>query len=104
LNLGYRDIGALAEVVTLAQRRGEDIGAVDVLDRYARWRRFDTMTLAVGTDVINKLFSNDNPILRAARDFGMGAVQSMPGLRRGFIRQAAGLTGDLPQLLRGRPL
>ena len=104
LNLGYRDIGALAEVVTLAQRRGEDIGAVDVLDRYARWRRFDTMTLAVGTDVINKLFSNDNPILRAARDLGMGAVQSMPGLRRSFIRQAAGLTGDLPQLMTGRPL
>lgn len=104
LNLGYRDIGALAEVLTLAQRRGEDIGAQDVLERYARWRRFDTMTLAVGTDVINKLFSNDNPLLRAARDIGMGAVQALPGLRRRFIREAAGLTGEVPQLLTGRPL
>jgi 2-octaprenyl-6-methoxyphenol hydroxylase len=104
LNLGYRDIGALTEVLTLAQRRGEDIGASDVLARYGRWRRFDTMTLAVGTDLINKLFSNDNPLLRAARDLGMGAVQSLPGLRRRFIREAAGLTGDMPVLMTGRPL
>ncbi|MGC9369095.1 MAG: UbiH/UbiF/VisC/COQ6 family ubiquinone biosynthesis hydroxylase [Paracoccaceae bacterium] len=104
LNLGLRDVGALAEVVVKAHRRGEDIGAIDVLERYQRWRRWDTATLAAATDAFNKLFSNDNPLLRAARDLGMGVVNAMPGLRRRFIREAAGLGGDLPRLMTGRPL
>jgi 2-octaprenyl-6-methoxyphenol hydroxylase len=104
LNLGLRDVGALAQVLIEAQRRGEDIGAVDVLERYQRWRRFDATTLALGMDAVNRLFSNDNPILRAARDVGLGVVNAMPGLRRGFIRQAAGLTGDLPKLLAGQQI
>lgn len=104
LNLGLRDVAALAEVVVDAHRRGEDIGAPDVLARYGRWRRWDTATLAIGTDLVNRLFSNDNPLLRAARDLGMGAVNALPGLRRGFIREAAGLTGDVPRLLRGEAL
>ncbi|RFU13050.1 2-octaprenyl-6-methoxyphenyl hydroxylase [Rhodobacteraceae bacterium W635] len=104
LNLGLRDVGALAEVLADAKRRGEDFAAIDVLDRYQGWRRFDTATLAASTDLINRLFSNDNPLLRAARDLGMGAVNAMPGLRRGFIREAAGLTGDVPRLLQGKPL
>ncbi len=104
LNLGFRDVGALAEVLTLAARRGEDIGAPDVLERYQRWRRFDTATLALATDTFNRLFSNDNPILRAGRDLGMGLVNALPGLRRRFIREAAGLSGDVPKLLRGQPI
>ena len=104
LNAGLRDVGALAEVLTLAGRRGEDIGSVLVLERYQEWRRFDTAALAMATDVFNKLFSNDNPILRLGRDIGMGIVGSLPGLRRGFVREAAGLTGDLPKLLQGRPI
>ena len=104
LNLGLRDVGALAEVLTLARRRGEEIGAPDVLDRYQRWRRFDTAAMALATDGFNRLFSNDNPLLRGLRDLGMGAVNAMPGLRRAFIRQAAGLTGDVPKLLTGRPV
>lgn len=104
LNLGFRDVGALAEVLVDAVRRGEDIGALDVLERYQRWRRFDATALALGMDTVNRLFSNDNPVLRAARDFGMGVVGTLPGLRRGFIRQAAGLTGDVPKLLAGKPL
>jgi len=104
LNLGLRDVGALAEVLADAKRRGEDIAAIDVLERYQQWRRFDTATLAASTDLINKLFSNDNPLLRAARDLGMGVVNAMPGLRRGFIREAAGLTGEVPRLLQGKPL
>jgi len=100
LNAGLRDVGALAEVITHALRRGEDYGASDVLARYEQWRRFDTTTLAITTDLTNRLFSNDNPILRAARDIGMGALNAMPGLRRSFIREAAGLTGDLPELMR----
>ncbi len=104
LNLGLRDVGALAQVLIEAQRRGEDIGAVDVLERYQRWRRFDATALALGMDMVNRLFSNDNPILRATRDLGLGLVNAMPGLRRRFIRQAAGLTGDLPKLLAGQQI
>ncbi|SDX47935.1 2-octaprenyl-6-methoxyphenol hydroxylase [Ruegeria halocynthiae] len=104
LNAGLRDVGALAEVLTLAGRRGEDIGSSLVLERYQKWRRFDTASLAMATDVFNRLFSNDNPLLRMSRDIGMGIVGSLPGLRRGFVREAAGLTGDLPKLLQGRPI
>ena len=101
LNLGLRDVGALAEVLILARRRGEDIGAADVLERYQAWRRFDVTALALGMDGVNRLFSNDNPVLRGVRDLGLGLVNAWPGLRRGFIRQAAGLTGDVPRLLQG---
>ncbi len=104
LNLGLRDVGALAEVLVDARRRGEDIGAVDVLARYQQWRRFDTTALALGMDAVNRLFSNDSAILRPLRDIGMGVVTAMPALRRAFMRQAAGLSGDLPRLLRGQPL
>jgi len=101
LNAGLRDVAALAQVLGESTRRGEDIAAPDVLARYQQWRRFDTATLALATDLTNRLFSNDNPLLRVARDLGMGAVSHMPGLRRGFIREAAGLTGDLPELMKG---
>jgi 2-octaprenyl-6-methoxyphenol hydroxylase len=101
LNAGLRDVAALAEVLTEARERGEDIASPQVLARYQQWRRFDTATLALATDTFNKLFSNDNPLLRTVRDIGMGAVNAMPGLRRGFIREAAGLTGDLPRSMRG---
>nr|WP_084667947.1 UbiH/UbiF/VisC/COQ6 family ubiquinone biosynthesis hydroxylase [Nioella nitratireducens] len=104
LNLGLRDVGALADVLADAKRRGENIGAIDVLERYQQWRRFDTATLAASTDLINKLFSNDNPILRLGRDLGMGLINAVPAARRSFIREAAGLTGDLPRLLQGKPL
>ena len=104
LNAGLRDVAALAETLTLAARRGEDIGSEQVLARYQQWRRFDTATLALATDAFNRLFSNDNPLLRAARDVGMGVVNALPGLRRGFIREAAGLTGDLPKLMQGKPI
>ncbi|WP_136636186.1 FAD-dependent monooxygenase [Pseudooceanicola onchidii] len=100
LNAGLRDIGALAQVLSEARARGEDIGALTVLRRYQEWRRFDTASLALATDMSNKLFSSDNPLLRAARDIGMGAINAMPRLRRTFIREAAGLTGDLPDLMR----
>ncbi|MFW8635910.1 FAD-dependent monooxygenase [Cribrihabitans pelagius] len=104
LNAGLRDVAALAEVVTEAARRGEDIGSELVLARYQQWRRFDTATLAAATDMFNRLFSNDNPLLRLGRDIGMGLAQAVPGLRRGFVREAAGLTGDLPRLLKGQAI
>jgi 2-octaprenyl-6-methoxyphenol hydroxylase len=104
LNAGMRDVAALAEVIADAQRRGQDIGSVTVLDQYQVWRRFDNTALALATDSFNRLFSNDNPLLRLARDIGMAAINAMPGARRGFIREAAGLTGDLPRLMQGEAL
>ncbi|WP_254796832.1 FAD-dependent monooxygenase [Sulfitobacter albidus] len=104
LNAGLRDIAALCEVIADATRRGEDFAAPQVLERYQDWRRFDNATLALATDTFNRMFSNDNPLIRAARDIGMGAINALPGLRRGFMREAAGLTGELPRLLRGQPL
>ena len=104
LNLGLRDVGALAQVLVEGLRRGEDIGSSLVLERYESWRRFDTTALALGMDGINRLFSNDNPVLRGVRDLGLGLVDAMPGLRRGFIRQAAGLSGPLPRLMAGQTL
>ncbi|MGR3579522.1 MAG: FAD-dependent monooxygenase, partial [Sagittula sp.] len=101
LNAGLRDVAALAHVLSHANARGEDIASEPVLARYQSWRRFDTASLAASTDLFNRLFSNDNPLLRLARDAGMAAVNAVPGLRRGIIREAAGLTGDLPDLMRG---
>lgn len=104
LNLGLRDVGALAEVLAGAARRGEDIGSPVTLEEYQRWRRFDSTALALGMDAVNRLFSNDNPLLRLGRDLGLGLVNALPGLRRRFIRQAAGLEGELPRLLQGKPV
>jgi 2-octaprenyl-6-methoxyphenol hydroxylase len=104
LNLGLRDVAALAEVLILARRRGEEPGSPAALEEYQRWRRFDSTALALGMDSVNRLFSSDNPLLRLGRDLGMGVVNALPSLRRGFIRQAAGLTGELPKLLTGRQI
>ena len=105
LNLGLRDVAALAQVLVEATRRGEDIGSELVLQRYQSWRRFDATALALGMDGVNRLFATDNPVVSAVRGLGMGMVTAMPALRRGFMRQAAGLSVDpMPRLLTGRPL
>ncbi|MEM5520535.1 FAD-dependent monooxygenase [Sulfitobacter sp. AS59] len=104
LNAGMRDVAALAEVIADALRRGQDVGSATVLDQYQIWRRFDNTALALATDSFNRLFSNDSSLLRIARDVGMAAINALPGARRGFIREAAGLTGELPRLMRGKPL
>ena len=104
LNMGLRDVAALAEAIADAARLGLDIGAPDVLERYQRWRRFDTMTMGVATDGLNRLFSNSSDALRLLRDLGLGVVERIPALKRVFIREAAGLTGDVPKLLRGEAL
>lgn len=105
LNLGFKDAAALAEVVVEAARLGEDIGAIDVLQRYERWRRFDTVQMGITTDVLNRLFSNDVTPLRAVRDLGLGLVDRMPFMKDFFIRQASGLTrGPTPRLLRGEAI
>ncbi|WP_313009207.1 UbiH/UbiF/VisC/COQ6 family ubiquinone biosynthesis hydroxylase [Brevundimonas vesicularis] len=101
LNMGLKDAAALAEVLAEAARLGEDIGSETVLERYARWRRFDTAALAAGFDAFVRLFSNDIAPVRLARDLGMAAVNRIGPLRRAFMQEAGGATGDLPRLLRG---
>ncbi|MDQ0471083.1 ubiquinone biosynthesis hydroxylase [Labrys wisconsinensis] len=100
LNLGVRDVAALAECVIDQARLGLDVGAPAVLERYQRWRRFDTVTMGVATDGLNRLFSNENAPLRFLRDVGLGLVDRLPAAKRFFIREAAGLTGETPRLLR----
>lgn len=101
LNLGFKDAAALAEVVVDAHRLGQDIGALDVLERYQMWRRFDTVQMGVMTDVLNRMFSNDNSLLRTLRSSGLGMVDRLPGLKRFFMNQAAGYDESAPKLLRG---
>ncbi|WP_405402372.1 UbiH/UbiF/VisC/COQ6 family ubiquinone biosynthesis hydroxylase [Paracoccus sp. Ld10] len=105
LNLGLRDVAALAEVLVDAARRGEDIGSTLVLERYQAWRRHDATTLALGMDGVNRLFATDNPAVSGLRGAGMGVVDALPGLRRGFMRQAAGLAvSPMPRMLAGQAL
>ena len=101
LNMGLKDAAALAEVLAEAARLGEDLGAETVLERYARWRRFDNAALAAGFDAFVRLFSNDIAPVRLARDLGMAAVNRIGPLRRAFMQEAGGATGDLPKLLKG---
>jgi 2-octaprenyl-6-methoxyphenol hydroxylase len=104
LNLGLRDVAALAEAIADAARLGLDVGGAQVLDRYQQWRRFDTMAMGLATDGLNRLFSNRSDVLRVVRDVGLGLVERAPALKTLFIREAAGLTGEVPKLLRGEAL
>jgi 2-octaprenyl-6-methoxyphenol hydroxylase len=104
LNLGFRDVAALAQVVVEADRLGMDIGALDVLRRYERWRRFDTVQMGITTDLLNRMFSNDFGPLRSIRDLGLGLVDRMPRIKEFFIRQASGLSRDTPRLLNGEAI
>jgi 2-octaprenyl-6-methoxyphenol hydroxylase len=104
LNMGLKDIAALAEVIVDAARLGIDLGQADVLERYQRWRRFDTMAMGLATNSLNLLFSNKSTLLRSVRDIGLGLVDRLPPLKSAFIRQAAGLSGEVPRLLKGEAL
>lgn len=102
-NMGLRDVAALAEVILDAARLGEDIGSLAVLERYQRWRRFDTVQMAMTMEALKRLFSNDIAPLRALRDLGLGVVDRLGGLKMAMIRDAGGLTGNPPRLLLGLP-
>ena len=104
LNLGLKDVAALAEVVVDQARVGLDIGAPAVLARYEQWRRFDTFTAAASFDALNRLFSNDGGLLRAVRSLGLDLVDRFPVLKRRLVAEAAGTTGNLPRLIRGEAL
>jgi 2-octaprenyl-6-methoxyphenol hydroxylase len=101
LNLGLKDAAALAETLLDAARLGRDLGALDTLKRYERWRRFDAFALAASTDALNRLFSNDIAPLRQLRDLGLGIVDAIGPARRFFMRHAGGDIGKLPRLLKG---
>ena len=105
LNLGLKDVAALAEVVAEAMRLGLDHGDEAVLARYGRWRRFDTATMALATDALNRLFSNDVAAVRAVRGLGLNVVDRLPALKGLLIGRAAGLGGgNAPRLLSGLPI
>jgi 2-octaprenyl-6-methoxyphenol hydroxylase len=103
-NLGVRDVAALAEVLVDASRAGLDLGAMEVLDRYARWRRFDNLMLSTFMDGLTRLFSNDFAPLRMARDLGFAIFNRTMPLKRLAMRHAMGIVGKLPRLVQGRPL
>lgn len=104
MNMGLRDVAALAELLVEAKRLGQDLGDGQILARYGRWRRFDNLLMLGLTDGLVRLFSNDVAPVKLARDVGMAAVNRIPPLKRFFMRHAMGLVGDLPKLLRGETL
>lgn len=104
MNMGLRDVAALAELLVEAKRLGQDLGDAQILERYARWRRFDNLLMLGLTDGLVRLFSNDIAPVKLARDIGMAAVNRVPPLKRFFMRHAMGLVGELPKLLKGEAL
>lgn len=104
VNLAFRDVAALAEVIVDALRLGLDPGSMQSLERYERWRRFDSFASAAVFDGLNRLFSNDVLLIRAAREFGLGLVDRLPSLKQHLVAEAAGLTGEPPRLFRSEPL
>jgi 2-octaprenyl-6-methoxyphenol hydroxylase len=104
MNMGIRDVAALAEVIADALRLGLDPGGPDVLERFQRWRRFDTLLMLGLTDGLDRLFSNDVEVLKHARRIGLAAVNQLGHTKRFFMRHAMGLVGDLPRLMKGEAL
>jgi 2-octaprenyl-6-methoxyphenol hydroxylase len=104
LNLGLRDVAALAEVLTDAKRLGLDIGSYTLLEKYQKWRRFDSSVMLATTDGLNRLFSNDIRLIKVIRDFGLAAINKLDPLKKVFMLHAMGSTGNIPRLLKGQPL
>ena len=103
LNMGLRDVAALAEVLCDARRLGLDPADGAALARYERWRRFDNFVMLASTDCLNRLFSNDVRPLRGVRDLGLSLWGRIAPLKRLSMRLAMGTLGELPRLLRGQP-
>lgn len=101
LNLAFRDVAALTEAVADAVRIGLLPGDTSVLERYETWRRFDSGLSAATFDALNRLFSTDATLVRSAREAGLALVDRIPALKRAFVSEAAGLSGEVPRLLRG---
>lgn len=104
LNLGFRDSAALSEIIVNTARLGLDIGSITQLEKYQKWRRYETVRMGMTTDILNRLFSNDSSLLRFIRDIGLGLVERTPQLKKYFIQEAAGFSKNTPKLLLGLPL
>ncbi len=101
LNLGLKDVATLAEILIEARRLGQDIGSINLLETYSNWRKFDVLSMGIFTDISNRIFSNNNIALRITRGLGLLAIANKASLRRGIVKEAAGIYGDLPKLMRG---
>ena len=101
LNLGIRDVAALAEVLILSRRLGEDIGSRLVLNKYSKWRNLDVTSVVFFTDFANKIFSNDNFLKKFATGIGFNLLNESKTIKNYFIREASGLSGDIPKLIKG---
>jgi 2-octaprenyl-6-methoxyphenol hydroxylase len=104
LNLGFRDVAALAQVLVEGARLGLDLGDKQLLDRYQRWRSLDALSVAFATDTLTRLYGVPGKTASAVRRFGMGLVGRISPLRDRLMSEARGTSGDLPLLLRGLPI
>ncbi|HEX6071830.1 MAG TPA: FAD-dependent monooxygenase, partial [Sphingomicrobium sp.] len=104
LNLGFRDVAALAQVLVEGARLGLDLGDKQLLDRYQRWRSLDSLSVAVATDSLTRIYGVPGKTASAVRRFGMGLVERISPLRNRLMNEARGTSGDLPLLLRGLPI
>lgn len=104
LNLALRDVAALAQSIASGMRLGFDPGNAGTLERFQRWRRFDVTQSVAAFDTLNQLFRNDNAIFRGVRGAGLSALDRVPAVKRFFVAEGAGVTGELPRLLHGQPL
>jgi len=104
LNLGFRDVAALVEVLVEGKRIGLDLGDAQLLKRYERWRGLDTFMVSLATDGLTRLFGIRGQAASRVRRFGLGMVGRIPPLKRRFIDEARGSSGNLPRLLRGLPV
>ena len=101
LNLGFRDVAALTQVLVEGARLGLDLGDAQLLARYERWRSLDTLTVAAATDGLTRIYGVPGRTASAIRRFGMGMVQRVGPLKSQFMAEARGESGELPLLLRG---
>jgi 2-octaprenyl-6-methoxyphenol hydroxylase len=104
LNLGFRDVAALAEVVVEGARLGLDLGDQQLLERYQRWRSLDALSVAFATDSLTRIYGIPGTAASAIRRFGMGLVGRISPLRNRLMNEARGTSGELPLLLRGLPI
>ncbi|MDQ3246113.1 MAG: UbiH/UbiF/VisC/COQ6 family ubiquinone biosynthesis hydroxylase [Pseudomonadota bacterium] len=104
LNLGFRDVAALAQVLVEGARLGLDLGDAQLLARYQRWRSLDTLMVAMATDSLTRIYGVRGRTASAVRRFGMGLIDRIGPIRNQLMNQARGTSGDLPLLLRGLPI
>lgn len=104
LNLGFRDVAALAQVLVEGARLGLDLGDKQLLDRYQRWRSLDALSVAFATDSLTRIYGIPGKSASAVRRFGMGLINRLSPIKNRLMSEARGTSGELPLLLRGLPI